>query len=114
VLDHLFRYRLRSHKHTGDVHLEHGVRVLLAVIQCSCLLLDPGCRNQSVHPSLFLRNVGNNLVKLRHISDIDLAVVKRRTKLLCCPSLDPVEVVGRFAEAVKAVHWKDAMSVKVV
>lgn len=95
--DHLFGDCLRGHEDTGDVdlplisiftvlpsscsnlgvaHLKHGVRVLLRVLQRRCFLLDARCCYQSVQLPLHIRDILDDLIQLRHISDIDLTVVE--------------------------------------
>jgi len=76
--NHLLRDSLRRHEHARDVDLEHRVRILSSVVQRRSLLLNPRCREQSIHPALLVRDALHNLVQLHYVPDIDLAVVQRR------------------------------------
>lgn len=73
--DHFLRCSLSGHQHTSDVDLEHSVRILGRVLQSGHLLLNAGRCNQTIEPTMRLRDAANDTVQLRHISHIDLSVV---------------------------------------
>lgn len=105
--DHLLGHCLRCHEDSCDVDLEHGVCILGCVLERRCFLLDTCCRHESVHTALLVGDILDDLVQLRHIANIDLAVVECRTELLGCPSLNAVEVLAGLRKAVQSINCFD-------
>lgn len=83
VADHFFGDGLRGHHGARDVDFEHGVGVFGRVLQRGRFLLDACGGDEAVELALRLGNVADDVVELRHVSDVDLSVVEGGS-CACC------------------------------
>lgn len=104
-LDHLLRNRLSSHEDTGNVDLEHAVGVLSLVLERWRFLLDARSRDQTVHPSLNVRDFLDRLVEAFNIPHVNLSVFELRAQFILCLLCDNFEVRMRLRQYVQGVHY---------
>lgn len=102
--DHLLRDCLRGHKHARHINLENAIRVFGKIIESRDLLLDTSRSDQTVHTTLLIANVGNNLLQRVDVPDIDLPIVQTSAQFILSTLLYRPERFRRLGQTVQGVH----------
>ena len=74
--NHLLSSRLRRHKSTCNVDLEHGIRVLSCIVKRRSLLLNTSSSDKPIETAMCGRDFLNYAVQMLDFTNVDMAIVQ--------------------------------------